>query len=111
MSAQNVSTGNLSQGVRAQCVHTVSISRLRAYAPWGHTTRQRIGNNKLWDDIWDWLDSDHARGYWLAGIDAESIRTYPADLSMNCPYRPADFAIQFSFTDPDTAFAFKLRFA
>lgn len=114
MAAKNISLMEGSQGVlgealRQKATHSVSLLRLRSYASGGSP---RIGQaGKLWDEIWDWMDSDVAIGFWFANIDPERIQTYEADFSMRAPYRPADFATKFSFTDPDTAFAFKLRFA
>lgn len=111
MVAKNISLmeGAISAAIRKNAVHSVSIARLRSYAAGGSP---RIGEaGKLWDEIWEWMDSDVAVGFWVAGIDPERIQTYEADFSMRIPYRPADFATKFSFTDAHTAFAFKLRFA
>lgn len=110
MSAQNISV-QADAHLREKAVHTVSLNRLRSYMYGGTPTRSQIASGKLWDQIWEWLDSDVATGYWFADIDVTRIQTYEADFSRNCPYVPADFATRFSFTDPDTAFAFKLRFA
>lgn len=110
MVAKNISLLDIGKDdLRAKAVHSVSLNRLRAYTAGGFLRTEQTA--KLWDEIWEWMDSDVAIGYWLADIDVERIQTYKADPSLRCPYRPADFATRFLFTDPDTAFAFKLRFA
>lgn len=113
MSAQNISVlGDKRDDLRAKAVHSVSLIRLRSYQFNGvHGSPRDGASGKLWDEIWEWMDSDLATGYWVAGIDPERIQRYEADFSMRVPYRPADFATKFSFTDAHTAFAFKLRFA